>query len=664
PSTSCASGANVFCANSFLLLLPPTLDNFVILTPPAVDLDGTQIPVGFGGATFTIKFRVTDPNNAPLTGCIPKLADTILSLSTTISEVDSSDTTTNDGKFYICSFSIPFTPPVNNSNLGISKGYLFLAGQVGGVITTSFFNTGKIIAVKNNNPELINGSVSPLSGNPGDSFTFFVTYKDKDNHPPAFVRLYIDLNATGSIGNQEVFDMVKQDINCSDFVTGCVYTKSLNNIKAVAGGRVLFGYGTTDGFIDWNLKDFKVTLLPSDFSQQSCRVNNSFSLIINNPGTSLPPTLQILNIPGFTSNNTFGLVEPDSGTPTDDFIFAVKYTSPANISPLFVRMGIFFKTWGQRFINLTRLDSSTISQLPGNISSHISATLYDNNFSNGEVYFLKTKLFDKAVFINGIEADDGTFRVALGGSPDAIIVNIADADGDGVEDSLETGLPSDNSRIVAFPYDILPGTSSRKIVMNVAPAGNLSGSPRFTSVACGDLVNGVGDLGTLAPPDTNLIPIQPLINIKINAGGANTVQVGVQLPEPLPTGGKIFKLLRGKIWDDITNIVNLSADRSSFTITIQDNSEKDFDLTADLISDPIGIFAPSFSSGEGGGTNNEPPDNNNQSSSWATPAGGGCYINPKINNFTSNDFCFLLLLLVSAIGIIIRTIPAIRKSSN
>ncbi len=660
PASLCSTGSNIFCTNSSIPMLPVILESFSIITPSAVDLDGTPTYVGFGKDTFTVQFKLTDPSNSTLTGCIPKFSGSILPLSTTITEVDPTDAATTDGKLYTCSFQISFIPPLLNPNLGILKGNLFLSAQIQGGITTSFFDTGKPIAISNNQPELLSGNVLPNSGNPQDSFTFSVIYKDKDNHKPAFVRLYVDINATNSIGNQEVFDMVKEDINCSNFITGCKYVKTLTNIKATRTGSVLFGFGTTDGFINPILKDFKVTLFPANFSQQSCVISNSLSLTINPPSDFSLPTLSVIGIPGFMSNSTFGLVEPNSGTTADNFIFAVKYTSPDNRAPHFVRLGLYFRTWGQRFVNLTKLDSSIASTLPTTLSTVIPATLYNNNFSDGEIYFFRTKLFDKAVFVNGIEADDGIFRIALKGSPDAIVITITDADNDDVDDSLESGLQSDNSKIAVSTYDELPGTSSSRILMNVQPGQGFSGSPKFFAVQCGDLLNGIGDLGSLTPPDSNLRLIQPLLNVKINTAGVPKIKLSVTLPSALPVGGKIFKLLRSKIWSDITNSVDFNIDRTAFTISITDNSEKDMDLGNGIISDPIGIFATTFNSNDGdeipsGNDTQNNQENNSQFPQFNLPGvGGGCYINPKINDTAQNDLSFLILLLLPLLYLTIR----------
>ena len=76
-------------------------------------------------------------------------------------------------------------------------------------------------------PELINGYISKEVAGPGTQFTYYVTYKDSDNNPPAtgFPRVYIYTNhlKTEQLPNSP-FEMQKKLGQDDLFTNGMIYT--------------------------------------------------------------------------------------------------------------------------------------------------------------------------------------------------------------------------------------------------------------------------------------------------------------------------------------------------------------------------------------------------------------------------------------------------------
>jgi hypothetical protein len=94
--------------------------------------------------------------------------------------------------------------------------YYFQASD--GWMSTKFPSSGNLTVFVSRPPTLVEGSVSPVTGNIGHVFEYKVKYKDPDNDPPAFIKLVIDDGTPIDIG---------VPTPGADYVSGVVYSYPL-----------------------------------------------------------------------------------------------------------------------------------------------------------------------------------------------------------------------------------------------------------------------------------------------------------------------------------------------------------------------------------------------------------------------------------------------------
>ncbi len=90
----------------------------------------------------------------------------------------------------------------------------------------------------NTPPVLTQGSVSPTWGALGDTFTFQVTYQDKDGDPPAYVRLYL--------GREGALEAIEMTYAGGDYETGAMFQYFWEATEADIGYHQHY-FETSDG---------------------------------------------------------------------------------------------------------------------------------------------------------------------------------------------------------------------------------------------------------------------------------------------------------------------------------------------------------------------------------------------------------------------------------
>ncbi len=354
-----------------------------------------------------------------------------------------------------------------------------------------------------------------------------------------------------------------------------------------------------------------------------------------------------------SSEGCKGVVEPDGGS---DFpagskaVILVKYTSPDNKPPRSVKA---FTDFGATLDNiadpaetfsLTRLTSPATVERWTNVPNEVKtliqndATLFDGNFTNGEVYFAEVAVFGPSFNILRIEADDGiqsatplnNWTIPQNG---CVEVQFTDGDGDGVEDAEETN-PNDPAKITLSQESSESG-KNKKVECNVERGDPNDTQPMFTpgSRPC-TLTNINGKLATTPVPNLSMIGC---LELKAFVDFGKCAKFSLTLPEPLPVGARIFKLNSFGAWIELTNTNNLTISGRTLTYPVCDGDTLDFDGQADgVVTDPIGIFGAGGGGVVGGGV---------------VGGGGGCYINPRFNRTDNNNFDSSMLILLATLGL-------------
>ncbi len=647
----CSGAPFSVCTNSFFTVARLSITNIQIISPT----NGK----GFGGSTFKFQFTFTDINGGlPTSANFTLDTDLSLSISTAdlikeipcfLTEVDPLDTNTIDGKDYFCEVILFFV--FDGTNRGFNKGRFILKASSGNFNTTALSSGSQIVTVLDNPPELSENSVTPPTGGINTIFELRVKYKDKENNPPSFIEVLADTNGNNVIETNEIFTMTKVNINDDAYSTlGVMYRVSLTISNIPPGNKIRYAYRAGDGFVD-EKSGAITTLLPAGFKIND--ISSGAFLEIPLSSTQTPPTLDWADIAGFEQEKLgLGFVSPDSGTSGDNFTFLVVYSSIDNIPASSVKV-LYRDKYGARNLPLEHLTETSLSKLPSAIKTALGTTpfLYDGNYVNKEAYFAVFPLFNSDITIYSVEASDGTFVTSLSNFNSVIKLTVIDNDNDGIDDKQEgVGSSNTNTRVSLNALDDPP---KQELLYTFVVSGNAvfappPQNPFFTSItAPGNLEGGVLGSGKIPPPQgVENSKLLALFQLGVRVLSGDKVTFTTSLPYALPTSAKVFKLGKGNIWTEITNIINLSSDRKSFSFDVENNS--DFDRDSDFfgsadpggfkfIVDPIGIFAPEIPI--------TPPP----------PTGGGCYIHPK-NSDKYNDNILLLTILLPLIYVLLKII--------
>ncbi|MEJ2199459.1 MAG: choice-of-anchor Q domain-containing protein [Desulfuromonadaceae bacterium] len=214
--------------------------------------DGANPDIGGNGDTFTFRTDYTDTDNEAA-GVIQVWIDENDngSYGTTekhdLSEVDSGDSTTSDGKRYATTLTL------NRAGDG-ELSYRFYAtdGQdpATGAPTE---DSGLTISAGANSPPVLEfvaaactvSGVQPQLGAAGADFVFTVNYVDYENEAPSTIEVWIDENDDGSYGTTEKYALAAYDGD-STYSDGKLYTTT--RILNLAGDNVLnYRFYATDG---------------------------------------------------------------------------------------------------------------------------------------------------------------------------------------------------------------------------------------------------------------------------------------------------------------------------------------------------------------------------------------------------------------------------------
>jgi hypothetical protein len=153
------------------------------------------------------------------------------------------------------------------------------------------------------NPLLLQPTVSPTSGLPGQSYTFSVVYKDNKGDEPksGYPKVRIFINQAEIVGSPFSLNVLG-----SDYVSGvlCSTTIVLNS----ASDKYSFYFVAYD---KW------------DFYQES-------EIVSGQPVVNTPPQISWTSEAGYESDG----VEPNFGDITTNFYFRIKYTDADNQPPL------------------------------------------------------------------------------------------------------------------------------------------------------------------------------------------------------------------------------------------------------------------------------------------------------------------------------------------
>nr|MDO8112623.1 PQQ-binding-like beta-propeller repeat protein [Candidatus Sigynarchaeota archaeon] len=143
-----------------------------------------------------------------------------------------------------------------------------------------------------NRPRLINGTVTPASGDPFINFTFSVEYVDADDNAPVNVAVHI---------NTTTYTMSKLNATDMNYTDGCVYVLSTR----LPAGFFSYSFSATDGI---------------------------FSVI-----TQVVQGLAVINSPPSLTSCS---VSPPNGTISTTFTFQVTYTDVDNNAPSYINLYI------------------------------------------------------------------------------------------------------------------------------------------------------------------------------------------------------------------------------------------------------------------------------------------------------------------------------------
>lgn len=220
---------------------------------PYYQNDGANPDVGGNGATYTFRVSYADTDDDPPAtiqvwidenddgsyGEVEKYG---------LTEVDSGDTTTSDGKLYATSRAVA------HAGDG-ALNYRFYAADptddATGTPTQDF--TLSVQAGTNSPPTMrfvaadctVDG-VAPQSGASGADFDFTVSYTDHDNQAPATIQVWIDENDNATYEVSEQYDLTEVDGGDTTYNDGKLY--STTRVLTLAGDNILsYRFYATDG---------------------------------------------------------------------------------------------------------------------------------------------------------------------------------------------------------------------------------------------------------------------------------------------------------------------------------------------------------------------------------------------------------------------------------
>jgi len=166
---------------------------------------------------------------------------------------------------------------------------------------------GPIVNPINRDPQLTNGMVSPVVDDPGQPFTFSVTYTDPDDDPPTSIHVYIQDSTGAAVADSE---MQAVDPNDLVFTDGKVYAYTTTALTA--GRNYRFHFETTDGRISGVIR------LPEDPVGPALPVDPTFD--VNTPPLLRDPAPE-------------PLLNPLSGPQNQDFTYKVLYRDADGDAP-------------------------------------------------------------------------------------------------------------------------------------------------------------------------------------------------------------------------------------------------------------------------------------------------------------------------------------------
>ena len=179
----------------------------------------------------------------------------------------------------------------------------------------------------NNPPEILDYEITPEDGSPADIFDFRVTYADADDEAPKSVQLVLDGKS---------YKMARANSKADDFVNGVDYVTS---VSSLAWGPHAFRFLVSDGTTEvWS------------------ELNPGPYVMGGSPDWNEAPDFYDYN------------VEPNDGTPADEFTFWAEYGDAEGDEPTSVKL---------------RLDGKDYSMVKENAK--------DNDYADGVRYFFKVK---------------------------------------------------------------------------------------------------------------------------------------------------------------------------------------------------------------------------------------------------------------------------------
>lgn len=210
---------------------------------------------------------------------------------------------------------------------GLSLGphnYYFDASD--GWVSARFPAAGYQTVYVSRPPVLLEGSVTPVSGNKGRVYEYKVKYRDPDNDPPAYIKLVIDGGTPVDIG---------VPMPGSDYITGVVYSyPSLAGALDERLHNYYFMASDGNGFAwyDQDVKDQEAASNPDPHKNGTSDVPPSPVRAIDGPSVHSNNAPVLLN----GAVNVNGVVGQTSGFDLDTFNYSVTYKDPDGDDPEYV----------------------------------------------------------------------------------------------------------------------------------------------------------------------------------------------------------------------------------------------------------------------------------------------------------------------------------------
>ncbi|OEU75632.1 MAG: hypothetical protein BA864_02630 [Desulfuromonadales bacterium C00003093] len=215
--------------------------------------DGTNPDIGGNGSTFTFRIDYADSDNE-----VPSTIQVWVDENDNdsyeadekydLSEVDSGDTTYNDGKFYARSL------PLAHAGDGTLQYRFYAADATDTASGAPTQDTMLTVQVGANSPPalefvdagcIVNG-VKPQSGATGADFVFTVRYTDSDNEIPSTIQVWVDENDDADYGVAEKYALTEVDSGDTTYSDGKLY--STTRALTLAGDNALnYRFYATDG---------------------------------------------------------------------------------------------------------------------------------------------------------------------------------------------------------------------------------------------------------------------------------------------------------------------------------------------------------------------------------------------------------------------------------